>query len=187
LGGLISLRRLQVFQGPYAGAVLSAPWLATALPDWLQRLGSFLGLALPVIPLPSGIRPQKLTRDPQMARAWHEDPLKHGRVTPRLFREVMRVQKETLGFRGAVETPLLFLIPGADPLMRSTVTETFARGIVGGAVRVEILPDSLHEPLNDLGREELRALVVDWLVARTGTPPEYSSRRVKTSLNLDER
>lgn len=171
LGGLITLRRLQVFQGPYSGAVLSAPWLASALPDWLQRMGSFLGLALPGIPLSSGIRPQNLTGDPERVRAWYRDPLKHRRVTPRLFREVMRVQKEALSSRGPVETPLLFLIPEADPVVRSAVTEEFARGIVGGEVKIEILPHGLHEPLNDLGRREVGALVTRWIEARMTAPP----------------
>ena len=175
LGGLASLRRLQVFQGPYAGAILSAPWLATALPGWVERAGSFLGLALPGMSLPSGIGPEKLTRDPEEAREFRKDPLNHTRITPRLFREVVRVQKEVLAFRGAVEVPLLFLIPGADPVVRSGVTEDFARGIVGGVAQVEILPGRLHEPLNDLDREEVRGRVMEWMEARMSAPPEDSS------------
>ena len=58
LGGLICIRRLQVFRGPYAGAVISAPWLATAMPGWVRRLGRFLGLALPGVPLPAGLNPE---------------------------------------------------------------------------------------------------------------------------------
>ena len=175
LGGLVSLRRLQVFQGPYAGAILSAPWLATALPGWVERAGSFLGLALAGMALPSGIGPEKLTRDPAMVREWRIDPLNHTRITPRLFREVVRVQKEVLGFRGVVESPLLFLVPGADPVVRSVVTEDFARGMAGGSVQVEILPGCLHEPLNDLGRDEVRDLVAGWMEARMGAPPGDSS------------
>ncbi len=174
MGGLLGLRRLQVFRSPYTGAIFSAPWLATAHPDWVQRVMAFLGLALPGIPLPSGIGPRKLTRDPGMVYSWQQDPLIHSRVTPRLFREVVRVQKEVLGFRGAVEIPLLFLIPGRDPVVRSEVTEDFARGVVGGAAQVEILPGRLHEPLNDLGREEVWALVTDWLEARMDAPPMES-------------
>jgi lysophospholipase len=185
LGGLICLRRLQVFRGPYAGSILSAPWLATVLPGWLERLGVFLGLALPGVPLPSGIGPKKLTRDPQKVREWRRDSLNHTLITPRLFREVVRVQKEALGYGGKVECPLLFLVPGADPVVRGSVTETFARGAQGADVWVEVLPGGLHEPLNDLGREEVRLRLTRWLEARMEVPPERF-RRVKTSLNLDE-
>jgi acylglycerol lipase len=185
LGGLICLRRLQVFRGPYAGSILSAPWLATVLPGWLEKLGVFLGLALPGITLPSGITAKKLTRDPGRVLEWRGDPLNHTRISTRLFREVVRVQKEVLGFRGRMECPLLFLVPGADPVVRSSVTEAFARGLPGGDVRVEVLAGGLHEPLNDLGRDEVGHRVARWLEERMNAPPE-TPRRLMTSLNLDE-
>jgi lysophospholipase len=174
LGGLVCLKRLQAFHGPYAGAILSAPWLATALPPWAEKAGTLLGLFLPGVPFPSGIVPEKLTRDPEMIREWRRDPLIHSRITPRLFREVVRVQREVLGFQGAMDLPLLFLIPGADPVVRSAVTETFARRVVGRIVEVEILHGYLHEALNDVGREEVHALVVKWLEARMSVLPADS-------------
>ena len=55
MGGLIALRRLQTLAEPYAGGILSAPWLATALPEWLCRLGGGLGWVLPGLRVPSGL------------------------------------------------------------------------------------------------------------------------------------
>lgn len=163
MGGLITLRRLQVTRGPFHGAILSAPWLATATPGWVRALGRLLGLAIPGIPIPAGFGPGKLTRDPEMARAWKEDPLKHTRVTGRLYREAERVQREVLRAQNPADLPLLFLVPGEDRVVRSSVTLEFAEGIVGEDVQVEILEGRFHEPLNDLGREEVYSLVLDWL------------------------
>lgn len=169
LGGLICVRRLQVFKGPYSGAVISAPWLATNQPDWLRGLARFLGVILPGFPLPAGLNPKRLTRDPEMIRAWREDPLIHTRITGRFFREVERVQLKALASSLPGDLPLLFLVPGGDRVVRSPVTEAFARGIVGEAIRVEILEGFMHEPLNDVGREEVYGLVLDWLAARGGS------------------
>ncbi len=163
LGGLICIRKLQVFRGAYAGAVISAPWLATALPDWVRGLGSFLGLALPGFSFPAGLHPSRLTRDPDMIRAWREDPLIHTRITGRFFREVERVQAKALASRMPKDLPVLFLVPGGDRVVRSSVTEAFARGIVGRGIQVEILEGRQHEPLNDIGREEVYRMVLDWL------------------------
>jgi alpha-beta hydrolase superfamily lysophospholipase len=163
LGGLICIHRLQVFRGPYVGAVISAPWLATSLPDWVRSLGRFLGLALPNLPLPAGLNPQRLTRDPDMIRAWREDPLIHTRITGRFLREVERVQAKALVSGIPRDLPTLFLVPGSDRVVRSSVTEDFARGIVGGRIQVEILEGRCHEPLNDVGREEVYRMVLDWL------------------------
>jgi len=163
LGGLIGIRRLQTFSGPFIGGVFSAPWLEAAQPDWVRKLGRGLGWALPEFPFPSGIGAGGLTRDPEMQKSIKADPLVHRRITGRLFREAERVQTEVLRYRWIMNLPLLFLVPGRDPVDRSSVTEGFAKGIVGEGVLVEILKDRLHEPLNDLGRKEVYALVSEWL------------------------
>ncbi len=166
LGGLICIRRLQVFKGPYAGAVISAPWLATAIPNWLRSFGRFLGVALPTIPLPAGVRPERLTRDPEMASAWRKDPLVHTKITGRFFREVEREQRRALCTSLPSDLPVLFLVPGEDRVVRSPVTLAFARGIAGGSPQVEVLQGREHEPLNDVGREEVYRIVLDWLTTQ---------------------
>ncbi len=171
LGGLIALRRLQTASAPFQGGILSAPWIGTALPEWLCRLGDLLGLAAPLLTVPSGLGAERLTRDPDMMKAWREDPLIHTRVTARLFREARRAQREAWRMAHRLALPLLFLVPQDDHVARSSATEEFARGIVGGEVRVEILEGRKHEPFNDLGREEVFALVGDWLERRTGPAP----------------
>ncbi len=171
LGGLICIRRLQVFRGPFEGAIISAPWMATALPTWLRRVGRFLGVALPTVPLPAGINPGRLTRDPEMVRAWREDPLIHTRLTGRFFREAEREQRRVWLSSMPEGMPLLFLIPTDDRVVRSSVTETFAGGIVGSETQVEILEGRRHEPLNDLDRHQVYQMVIDWLAAHTGADP----------------
>jgi len=166
LGGLICIRRLQVFKGPFAGAVISAPWLATAIPNWIRAFGRFLGVALPTVPLPAGVTPERLTRDPEMIRAWRQDPLVHTRITGRFFRAVEREQERVLCTPLPQDLPVLFLLPEADPVVRSPVTLAFARGIVGGSARVELLEGRKHEPLNDVGREEVYRMVLDWLATQ---------------------
>jgi alpha-beta hydrolase superfamily lysophospholipase len=168
LGGLICIRRLQVFKGPFQGAVISAPWLATALPDWVRAFGRFLGVILPTVPIPAGINPERLTRDPEMMRAWKKDPLIHTRISGRFFREAEREQRRARVTPLPGGFPALFLIPTDDPVVQSSVTKAFARGIVGRAAQVEILEGRRHEPLNDIGREEIYRMVIDWLAARTG-------------------
>ena len=175
LGGLICIRRLQVFNGTYVGAVISAPWLASALPDWVRRLGRFMGLALPGVPLPAGLNPDRLTRDPDMIKAWRQDPLIHTRITGRFFREAERVQAEALAYDLPRDLPVLFLVPGGDRVVRSKVTEAFARGIVGEGIQVEILEGRQHEPLNDVGREEVYRMVLDWLA--TQVRPRQGDRK----------
>jgi len=164
LGGLVALHRLRMLGGGYAGAVFSAPWLAASQPGWLRRLGRISGWLFPRLPVPNGLGPHRLTRDPEMVESWRQDPLIHTRLTGGLFREAERVQRELLKQEFSQKIPLLFLLPDADSVVDTGVTKDFAEGIVGGSVRIEILEGRLHEPLNDLGREEVHQLVTDWLV-----------------------
>lgn len=163
MGGLIALERLRTLGGGYVGAVLSAPWLTVAQPGWLRRLGRAVGWLFPRVPVPGGLGPSRLTRDPQVAEAWRNDPLIHTRVTGGLFREVERVQRTLLRSGQLSTISLLFLVPTADRVVDSGVTLDFARGIVGGNVDIEILEGVLHEPFNDLGREKVLEMVANWL------------------------
>ncbi len=168
LGGLICLRRLQVFKGSFHGAIISAPWLATSLPDWIRSIGRFLGVVLPTVPLPAGVSPDRLTRDPEMKEAWKKDPLIHTRISGRFFREAEREQRRARVSSLPDGFPALFLVPTDDPVVQSPVTIAYAKGIVGKGARVEILEGRRHEPLNDIGREEVYRVVIDWLAAQTG-------------------
>ena len=167
LGGLIALRRLQSLRGPenpYAGAVLSAPWLATPVPEWLTALGRFLGWLAPWAPVPTDLAPEKLTRDPEKIQEWKDDALVHTRLTGRLFREVNRAQSLCLaGVEALKETPLLFLVPERDPVVSSAKTLEFTKGIDDRDLRVEILRARRHEALNDLGADEVYELIHSWV------------------------
>lgn len=163
LGGLICIRRLQVFRGPYAGSVISAPWMATNVPEWLKKVGKAMGIVLPDIPLPAGIDPGRLTRDPDMIQAIRSDGLIHRRITGRLFKEAAREQVTAFTSGWPRDLPGLFLIPTDDRVVVSGVSATYAQGIVGAPVQVEILEGRRHEPLNDMGREEVYRIVLNWL------------------------
>ncbi len=169
LGGLIAIRRLQVFKGRFCGAILSAPWLAAAIPEWARGIGRFLGVVLPTVPFSAGVSPARLTRDPEMIRAWKSDPLIHTRITGRFFREAEREQRRARVSMMPEGLPSLFLLPADDSVVQSPVSIAFARGIVGKGARVEILEGRRHEPLNDLGRDEVYRLVIDWLAEQRGT------------------
>jgi molecular chaperone GrpE len=98
-----------------------------------------------------------------MALAWEEDPLVHTQVSAGLFRGVEKAQAALLREKGPWKgPPALFLLPGDDPVVMTPVAEDFARGFTGGEVQVEILEGRRHEPLNDLGREEVLDRLREW-------------------------
>ncbi|MBO0745689.1 MAG: hypothetical protein J2P43_11750, partial [Candidatus Dormibacteraeota bacterium] len=61
-----------------------------------------------------------------------------------------------------LRTPYLLLLSPEDPIIDPRASEEFERATAVGQV-VRRYPDRWHEPLNDLGREEVFADVLAWL------------------------
>lgn len=167
LGGLIVLRTLQRDARGVDAAVVSAPWLATAVPvpSFKRRAAGLLDRVWPSLGVPTGTRPEALTRDPAMIRAHREDPLNHTRLSARLFFEVERVQAETRAAAGPAGLPVLVVVPEADPLVDASVTTAFAEARRGGGVERLGLPGLRHEPLNEVERDEVARSIGRWLDA----------------------
>jgi alpha-beta hydrolase superfamily lysophospholipase len=170
LGGLIALRWLEAHpEAGLAGAVLSAPLLGvkTKAPRWKLALSGMLSRLLPWLPLSNEIDPAELSGDPAYVRSYREDPLVHARITPRLYTEMMAAIGDAVAERGRLALPLLFLVPGADSIVREEETLRFAAGLAGD-VTVRRYPGFRHESLNELERARPVADVAGWIEARIG-------------------
>lgn len=169
-GGLVTLRTLQTRAYPWACAVLSAPWLATAVevPGWKRLVAPLLAQVAPEWTLASGLDPEALSRDPAVVEAYERDPLVHDRVSAGL---VATVEAEQAAARAAAlpgGLPVLMLLPGADRVAESDVAAAWAKSTAGSALEVSVLQGRRHEPHNDSGREEVFAHVLGWLGRNQG-------------------
>lgn len=168
LGGLITIRYLQLLSPAVEGAVITAPWLKTLapVPAWKRRLASVLDRVTPWLALSTGTRPELLMRDPERIRAFEQDPLVHSRISPRLYHGSLDAQRKALDRPDLLRLPTLFLVPEADPLVDPAVTLSFAESIPDGDVRVIPLPGLLHEPHNEPERGDVFLAAGDWLDRR---------------------
>ncbi len=169
MGGLIALRYLEELESAVRGAIILAPWLATALP--MPRLKStmaaFLSRLLPALPLRASLPPGDLSHDDEVARAFVADPLVHDTITPRLFTEASAAMGLVLQRADRLSAPLLFLLPGADRICDTGRSSAFARSLPARDITVSVYPGLYHELLNELERHTIRARIRDWITART--------------------
>ncbi|HEV2148952.1 MAG TPA: alpha/beta hydrolase [Longimicrobiaceae bacterium] len=168
LGGLVAIRHLEEYaEAPFAGAVLSAPLLGVALrpPAWKVSLAGALARIAPSLRLANGIDPADLCSDEAVVAAYRADPLVHPWVTPRLYVEIQAAMRAAVERRGRIRVPLLFVVPGADRIVLSDATETFASDLRGD-VEVRRFAGLRHEALNELERGEVVVGVADWIAKR---------------------
>jgi alpha-beta hydrolase superfamily lysophospholipase len=168
MGGLLALEFLSRPGHEVAAAVLSAPWLATRVPvpSWKRAAGRVLARLWPSVGLPTGHGATSLTHDPTMISAYNEDPLVHTRVSPSFFLDVERAQQRLLERRDGYGIGLLFLVPDADPIVRSEVTMGWASSLPNGDVTVRRLRGMRHEPFSELERHQVFGMVAEWIDRR---------------------
>jgi alpha-beta hydrolase superfamily lysophospholipase len=170
LGGLIALRWLEAHRGAgLRGSILSAPLLGIAkqAARWKTALSGVLSKVLPWVPIPSEIDPSELSSDPAYVRSYREDPLVHARITPRLYTEMVRAMGFAVAEKDRLPRPLLFLVPGADSIVREEETLRLA-GSLAGDVTVRRYPGFRHESLNERERARPVGDLLEWMEARIG-------------------
>lgn len=165
MGGLVALRTLQSRDEAWRGVVLSAPWLATALPvaAWKRALEPLLARLLPDVTVPSGLTSAHLTRDLERARAREADPLVHDRASAGLAATVAAAQKAALASSVPEGVPVVLLLPGDDPVTDVSLAREWALERGGPGVEVVDLRGGLHEPHQDLGRRDFFHDLLTWL------------------------
>lgn len=172
MGGLVLLRYLQTRRPAAPGVVLSAPWMATAaaIPRWKELLAMVLRRVAPSFPVPTDLTPEDLTRDGERQRRYLEDPLVGHRISVALYDGVLEAQRLALD-AGLPDYPTLLLLPGDDRVADGRTVKRWVEA-AGEGVRTVALPGFRHEPHNDVGREDVFALMADWLDDRAGEAPD---------------
>ena len=166
LGGLIGLRYLEEYEVPIHGAVITSPWLGTAVdvPRWQVLAANVLNRVLPAFPFPYEIDADDLTHDPERAADYRDDPVIHSTITPRLFTEVSSAIDLALRRGDRLRVPILFLLAGEDRVVDTPRSLAFARSLPAENVTIDVLEGHHHEVLQERARGAVRAEVRDWIV-----------------------
>ena len=59
--------------------------------------------------------------------------------------------------------PLLMIVSGRDPVVDPKTTLAFFERIGSADKTLKVFPEMLHEPLNEVGREAVVEVIVEWL------------------------
>ena len=147
------------------GMVLSAPYLQLAIvPPKVKVLAAkVVGKVVPWMPVPSEIKLEQLTRDPEALRQVSKDPLYNRTVTPRWFEESSRAQAEAMADAPSLEVPFLLFCGSGDTVAAPSAAHRLFERAGSADKTFKEYPGMLHEPMNDLGREEVFGDISRWI------------------------
>ena len=169
MGGLIVAASLCERAPDVAGAVTSGA--ALAISDDLSRGRILAARALrrvaPRLALASGLDPEGLSKDPEVVRAYVEDPLVFRRMTTSLAVELMGAIERTAGSADRVRAPLLMLHGEEDPICPVAGTRRFFERLVVEPRRIQTYPGLRHEIFNEPEHARVFEDVLAWIQARS--------------------
>lgn len=173
MGGLLAARfvaeALQPQPAPWSrpveALVLSSPALDPGMSAF-QRILLRLGAWMPDRALPNGLKPEWISRDPQVVQAYSQDPLVHDRVTPRLVQAIVDDGALVRERAPIWRTPTLLLYAGADRCVAPAGSAAFAEAAPPSVVHTRCYPGLYHEIFQEPEREQVLSELLRWLAVQ---------------------
>jgi lysophospholipase len=169
MGGLVTAAYLCERSPDLAAAVTSGAALAISdqLPKGRMLAARILRRIAPRLGAPAGLDPQGLSRDPEVVRAYVEDPLVFKNMTMSLAGELMDAVARTGASAARVRTPLLMLHGALDPLCPAAGTQRFYDALTVEPREIRIYPELRHEIFNEPEQVSVFEDVLAWVRARS--------------------
>ncbi len=167
-GGQVALRLVLQERVPVEGLIISNPALRIAMPipAYKLKLGRFLLRHAPWVTLRGDTRADMLTRDPEIQRAHRADRLRHSRISAPLFFGMVEGGEMVMARGGEVHSPIVMLIGGQDPVVDPAAARELYDHLGSEDKTLLLYPKMLHEPLNELGRDQVLDDLVRWIEPR---------------------
>ena len=164
LGGNLILNYVLRHDAQLTGAIATAPALRTAFepPALKIALGKIMYRLWPTLSMSNEIDVETLSRNPEVVRAYVNDPLVHDRLTPRLAIGMLDKGEWVLQHAAELSLPLLLMHGAADRLTSPQASSEFAVR-AGDRCTLKIWDGLYHEIHNEPEQEEVLAYLLDWL------------------------
>ncbi len=130
---------------------------------WASRVLRWIA---PRVAMQSGLDANGLSRDPEVVRAYLDDPLVSRKITMSLAAELMSAIRQTSGRGGSVRVPMLLLHGEADPICPVDASRAFYAQLDVPGSRLRTYPGLRHEIFNEPEHESVFQDLLDWVHER---------------------
>jgi alpha-beta hydrolase superfamily lysophospholipase len=175
-GGLVALRTILGGAVDLSGLILSSPALrlAVAVPPLKRWIGGVLRHVAPGVTINTALPVEMLTRDHEHLEERRNDPLRHSRISAPLFFGMVEGGPSVVARAAEIRMPVLLILGAADPVTDPQTSKEFFERLGSPDKTLQVYPEMLHEPLNELDSALVLGDLAAWLSARLGplVPPE---------------
>lgn len=166
MGGNLVLNYAMRRNPDLKGVIATGPWLKLAFePPAIQvGLAKLMQKLFPAFTQSSGLATDALSRDPEVVRAYEEDPYVHDKLSARLFTEIHSAGLWALAHAAEFPLPLLLMHGGADRITSAEASKEFAEKAEGKTL-LKIWEGFYHEIHNEPEKEDVFKTLIDWMGA----------------------
>ncbi|MBW2494365.1 MAG: lysophospholipase [Deltaproteobacteria bacterium] len=165
MGGLIVAAYASQRNPDVAGVATSAA--ALAISRDVSRLRAMAAHVLkwlaPRLSLASELDPDGLSRDPEVVRAYLEDPLVQRKITASLASEMLSAMKRTAASAAGVTVPMLLQHGEGDPICPVEGSRDFFEQLTATRRKLCTYPELRHEIFNEPERAAVLGDLVGWI------------------------
>jgi alpha-beta hydrolase superfamily lysophospholipase len=166
IGGTLSLDYILRDSQKFRGVIASAPSLGKPnIPAILFVISKLFSKIIPGFSMATQLEQTALSRDPEVVRAYREDPLVHSVGTARFGTELLDTAEYIQAHAAEFNIPLILIHGTQDRLVDPADTHRFYDHVKLEDKTFFELPDGYHEPHNDLEKDVVIKRVGDWIEA----------------------
>jgi acylglycerol lipase len=168
MGGCLAIAYTLEHQDRLDGLVLSAPLAALESASAATRLvGKLLSVAAPQVGV-FAVDPALVSRDPEVVRAYTEDPLvHHGKLPARTVGELASAVEAFPSRVPEITLPLLVMHGTGDRIVPQAASLMVHDGALSEDKRLELYDGLYHEILNEPEQQRVMDDVVGWIRDRS--------------------
>jgi alpha-beta hydrolase superfamily lysophospholipase len=174
LGGLVAARfvaeGLMPQPAPWAreveALVLSSPALDPGMSRVQSALLTVVPKLLPHLRVHNGLKPEWISNDRAVVKAYVDDPLVHDRISGLLGQFIAEAGPLVQSVAGSWRVPTLLMWAGADRCVRPEGSSRFAQASSREVVTVREWPGFAHEIFNEPQKEQVLGELDAWLDRR---------------------
>jgi alpha-beta hydrolase superfamily lysophospholipase len=179
LGGAIAIYFSSNYGNLFQGLILSAPAYLTGsgVSPVKIHVGRFLNLFFPKLRIHGLEGNPGVSRDPEVCKAYKEDPLSFHFNTLQQGNEVLNAFKVLPEICKKISLPVFIAHGTSDTVILHAGSFTLWQALASGQKELFFLPNGYHEPHNDIDKDAYFQLLGTWLDRQLKTPFHWTPKQ----------